>query len=117
MGEANMGLDGPCTPVMRRVTREWAGMRVWPATRATPLTEVRSRRSSQARIVGMAGKTVGAKQDSLSDLYLRAVERKTARILDDAKTSETPVGPTIQSADCQEECVQKIFYPQVLFLF
>ena len=38
-----------------------------------------------ARIVGMAGKIVGAKQDSLSDLYLTAVERKTARILDDAK--------------------------------
>ena len=32
-----------------------------------------------ARIVGMAGKIVGAKQDSLSDLYLTAVERKTAR--------------------------------------
>ena len=27
----------------------------------------------------------GAKQDSLSDLYLTAVERKTAQILDDAK--------------------------------
>ena len=38
-----------------------------------------------ARIVGMAGKIVGAKQNSLSDLYLTAVERKTARILDDAK--------------------------------
>ena len=38
-----------------------------------------------ARIVGMAGKIIGAKQDSLSDLYLTAVERKTARILDDAK--------------------------------
>ncbi len=38
-----------------------------------------------ARIVGMAGKITGAKQDSLSDLYLTAVERKTARILDDAK--------------------------------
>ena len=37
------------------------------------------------RIVGMAGKIVGAKQDSLSDLYLTAVERKTARILEDAK--------------------------------
>ena len=30
-----------------------------------------------ARIVGMAGKIIGAKQDSLSDLYLTAVERKT----------------------------------------
>ena len=38
-----------------------------------------------ARIVGIAGKIVGAKQDSLSDFYLTAVERKTARILDDAK--------------------------------
>ena len=38
-----------------------------------------------ARIVGMAGKITGAKQGSLSDLYLTAVERKTARILDDAK--------------------------------
>ena len=38
-----------------------------------------------ARIVGMTGKIIGAKQDSLSDLYLTAVERKTARIVDDAK--------------------------------
>ena len=38
-----------------------------------------------ARIVGMAGKTTGAKRDFLSDLYLTAVERKTERILDDAK--------------------------------
>ena len=38
-----------------------------------------------ARIVGMAGKITGAKQDSLSDLYLTAVEQKTAQILDDAK--------------------------------
>ena len=38
-----------------------------------------------ARIVGMAGKITGAKQDSPSDLYLTAVERKTTRILDDAK--------------------------------
>ena len=35
-----------------------------------------------ARIVGMAGKTIGAKQDSLNDLYLTAVKGKTARILD-----------------------------------
>ena len=33
----------------------------------------------------MAGKIIGAKQDSLSDLYLTAVERKTARTVDDAK--------------------------------
>ena len=33
----------------------------------------------------MAGKIIGAKRDSVSDLYLTAVERKTARILDDAK--------------------------------
>ena len=38
-----------------------------------------------AGIVGMAGKTTGAKQDSPSDLYLTAVEQKTARILDDSK--------------------------------
>ena len=38
-----------------------------------------------ARIVGMAGKITGAKQDSPSDLYLTAVEQKTARILDDSK--------------------------------
>ena len=38
-----------------------------------------------ACIVGMAGKITGAKQDSLSDLYLTAVEWKTAQILDDAK--------------------------------
>ena len=31
--------------------------------------------------------------------------------------SETPVGPTIQSGDCQEECVQKIFYPKWYFCF
>ena len=46
-GEANRGRNGRCTPVMWRVTREWAGMRVWPATRATPLTEVHSRRISR----------------------------------------------------------------------
>ena len=38
-----------------------------------------------ACIVGLAGKIIGAKQDSLSDLYLTAVEWKTAQILDDAK--------------------------------
>ena len=38
-----------------------------------------------ARIVGMAGKTTGGRQDSPSDLYLTAVEPKTAGILDDAK--------------------------------
>ena len=38
-----------------------------------------------ARIVRMAGKITGAEQDSLSNLYLTAVERKTAQILDDAK--------------------------------
>ena len=35
-----------------------------------------------ARIVGMSGKTIGAQQDSLNDLYLTAVEGNTARILD-----------------------------------
>ena len=43
------------------------------------------RKAKLARIVGMAGKTNGAKQDFPSDLYLTAIERKTARILDDAK--------------------------------
>ena len=38
-----------------------------------------------ARIVRMAGKITGSEQDSLSNLYLTAVERKTAQILDDAK--------------------------------
>ena len=37
------------------------------------------------RIVGMAGKIICEKQDPLSNFYLTAVERKTARILDDAK--------------------------------
>ena len=60
-----------------------------------------------ARIVGMAGKT----KDSPSDLYLTAVEQKTARL------SVTPIGLTIQSADCQEECVQRIFYPKRYFCF
>ena len=79
-----------------------------------------------ARIVRMAGKITGSEQDSLSNLYLTAVERKTAQILDDAKhplfsVSETPVGPKIPSANCQEECVQKInknnrwFYPKCYF--
>ena len=31
--------------------------------------------------------------------------------------SVTPVGLAIQSADCQEECVQKIFYPKCYFCF
>ena len=59
----------------------------------------------------MAGKITGAKQDPLSDLCLTAVKRKTARILDDRKhplffqcQKLSPVGPTIQSAHCQEEC-------------
>ena len=43
------------------------------------------RNAKLACIVGMAGKTIGAKQDSPSDLYLTAVEQKTARILDDSK--------------------------------
>ena len=46
-----------------------------------------------ARIAGMAGKITGAKQDSLSDLYLTAVERKTARIVDDAKHPPPPPPP------------------------
>jgi len=55
-----MCLDGRCTPVMRRVMREWAGMRVWPATRATPLTEARSRRISR-----MAGCKTGGTTSKL----------------------------------------------------
>ena len=69
------------------------------------------RNAKVARIVGMAGKTTGAKQDSPSDLYLTAVEQKTARL------SVTPIGLTIQSADCQGECVQRIFYPKRYFCF
>ena len=42
-------------------------------------------KANLARIVGMTGKIIGAKQDSLSDLYLTAVQRKITRILDDAK--------------------------------
>ena len=38
-----------------------------------------------ARTVGMAGKITGTKQDPLSDLYLTAVERKTAWIVDENK--------------------------------
>ena len=77
-----------------------------------------------ARIVGMAGKITGAKQDSLSDLYLTAVERKTARILDDAKHPLCSQFQKLRSADdtkcrlpVQEECVQKIFYPKRYFCF
>ena len=44
-----------------------------------------------AHVVGMAGKIVGAKQDSLSDLYLTAVEQKTARILNVMFTEERDV--------------------------
>ena len=43
------------------------------------------RKAKLTHVVGMAGKTIGAKQYSPSDVYLTAVERKTARILDDAK--------------------------------
>ena len=42
-----------------------------------------------ARIVGMAGKIIGTKQDPLSDLYLTAVERKIAWIVDENK-ARTP---------------------------
>ena len=75
-----------------------------------------------ARTVGMAGKIIGKKQDSLSDLYLTAVERKTAWILGDSKyplfsVLKTPVEPTMQITDCQEECVQKIFYRKCYFCF
>ena len=38
-----------------------------------------------ALIVGMARKIIGAKQDSLSDLYLTAVVQNTEWILDDPK--------------------------------
>ncbi len=44
-----------------------------------------------ACIVGMAGKITGAKQDSLRDLYLTAVEQKTARILNVMFTEERDV--------------------------
>ena len=42
-------------------------------------------RAKLARIVGMAGKITGTKQDPLSALYLTAVERKTASIVDENK--------------------------------
>ena len=38
-----------------------------------------------ARIVKMAEKIVDAKQDSVSDLWLKTIELKTTWILDDAK--------------------------------
>ena len=43
------------------------------------------RKAKLTHIVGMAGKTIGAKQYSPSDVYLTAVEPKAAGILDDAK--------------------------------
>ena len=76
-----------------------------------------------ARIVGMAGKIIGAKQDSLSDLYLTALERKTARILDDAKNPlfsrfhKLRSGRRYKVPIARKNVSAKNILPQVLFLF
>ena len=77
-----------------------------------------------ARIVGMAGKMLGAKQDSPSDLYLTAVERKTARILDDAKHLvfsqflKLPSGRRYKMPIARQNVYKKQqLVSQVLFLF
>ena len=77
-----------------------------------------------ARIVGMAGKIIGAKQDSLSDLYLTAVERKTARILDDtqhllfSQFQKLRSGRRYKVPIARKNVYKKSFIPrQVLFLF
>ena len=76
-----------------------------------------------ARIVGMAGKIIGAKQDSLSDLYLTAVDRKTARILDDAKHPlfsrfhKLRSGRRYKVPIARKNVSAKNILPQVLFLF
>ena len=75
-----------------------------------------------ARIVGMAGKIVGAKQDSISDLYLTAVEQKTARILDDAKHPLFSQFQKLRSGrrykvPIARKNVQKICYPKCYFCF
>ena len=46
-GDAKSWRSGFCTPVMRMVARDLAGMKLRLATRATPLTEVCSRRASR----------------------------------------------------------------------
>ena len=74
------------------------------------------------RIVGMTGKIIGAKQDSLSDLYLTAVERKTARTLDDAKHplfsqfQKLRSGRRYKVPIARENVYKKTFIP-VLFVF
>ena len=75
-----------------------------------------------ARIVVMVGKIIGAKQDSLSDLYLTAVERKTARILDDAKHPLFSQFQKLRSADDTKyrlpgRMFTKNLLSQALFLF
>ena len=77
-----------------------------------------------ARIVGMAGKILGAKQDSLSDLYLTAVERKTAWIVDDAKHPlfsqfrKLPSGRRYKVPIARQNVYKKQqLVSQVLFLF
>ena len=76
-----------------------------------------------ARIVGMAGKIVGDKTrlpkrslpySSWTENCTDLRRRKAPPIF---SVSETPVGPTIQSVDFQEECVKKIFYPKYYFCF
>ena len=74
-----------------------------------------------ARIVGMAGKIIGAKQDSLSVLHLTAVEWKTAWILGDAKHPSFLSFRNSGQADtkCQlpgRMCTKNLL-SQVIFLF
>ena len=76
-----------------------------------------------ARIVGMAGKIIGAKQDSLNDLYLTAVERKTARILEDAKHplfsqfQKLRSGRRYKVPIARKNVYKKIFYTKCYFCF
>ena len=76
-----------------------------------------------ARIVGMAGKTTGGRQDSPSDLYLTAVEPKTAGILDDAKYplfsqfQKLRSGRRYKVPIARKNVYKKIFYPKCYFCF
>ena len=76
-----------------------------------------------ARIVGMTGQIIGAKQDSLSDLYLTAVQWKIARILDDAKHpffsqfQKLRSGRRSKVTIARENVYKKSFIPSLLFCF
>ena len=59
------------------------------------------RKAILAPIVGMAVNITHAKQDFLSDLYLAAVERKTARITDDKKRHLFAVPKTKSGRRCK----------------